>query len=225
MDVNVAKKSDQAKLPVGLRASLEELCLKVCNETAKRKLWAHRFTDADRAKFEDPPAEVLMKHEVPVLWHLARGTPTWNECIVEVAHALGFIHGPRREALLAGLGSEIVQRSSSSVRPTTLPHWDRETRELRYRGEVVRRVARLKQAGNIVPILDAFEAAGWPLRIDDPHRASRKGADGLRRDVSSLNEGLEKPRIKFASDGTGTGVVWLAMQQPRRPKAKKPRSQ
>lgn len=225
MGSNVAKNPTQAKLPEALQVSLEELCLKVCNENAKQELWANGFTDADRAKFEGPPSEVLMMHKVPVLWHLARGTPTWNECIVEVAYALGFIHGPRREKLLADLGSKILKRSSSSGQAKTLPHWDRETRELRYRGKVVRRVARPKQAGNIVPILDAFEAAGWPPRIDDPHRAGRKGADGLRRDVSSLNEGLDTSRMKFASDGTGTGIVWLAIQKPRRPKAKKPRSQ
>ena len=38
--------------------------------------------------------------------------------------------------------------------------------ELRYRGKAVRIVRRPNQAYNIVTILRAFEAAGWPARVD-----------------------------------------------------------
>ena len=102
-----------------------------------------------------------------------------------------------------------------------MPHWDEEARELRYRGKVVRVVTRPKQAYNIVEILRAFEAAGWPPRVDDPHR--RKPNDETRRrDVSNLNKGLDTSLLKFACDGDGTGFLWRRVSTPRsKAKAKK----
>jgi hypothetical protein len=46
------------------------------------------------------------------------------------------------------------------------PHWDRLRRELRYRDKLVRRYRR--HAPQQMAILDAFELAGWPERIENP---------------------------------------------------------
>lgn len=101
-----------------------------------------------------------------------------------------------------------------------MPHWDDEARELRYRGRVVRVVKRPRQAYNIVKILRAFEAAGWPPRIDDPH--GRKTNDETRRrDVSNLNRGLDTTLLKFACDGNGTGFLWQKIVQPKAAKPTK----
>ncbi len=57
------------------------------------------------------------------------------------------------------------------------------------------------------PVLDAFEAAGWPRRIPCPMKG--KGAKRRQRDtVESLNnrqEGLR--RIRFHVDAEG-GISW-----------------
>lgn len=93
-------------------------------------------------------------------------------------------------------------------------------RKLTYRGTVVREVKRPKQAYNIVTILVAFEAAGWPPRIDDPH--GRQPSDETRRrDVENLNKLIKPKLMKFACDGNGTGFLWESLSQPRAVKAKK----
>jgi hypothetical protein len=151
--------------------------------------------------------EVLKQHSVPVLWHFARGTPTWNECLVEAGHALGFINGPRRDVLLVALGATGPGRAGEHSRESALPVWDEDARELRFQGRVVRRVARPKQAYNIVTILRAFQAKGWPPTIDDPF--ARKSNDVTRRrDISSLNSRLDTTVLTFSCDGNGKGFSW-----------------
>lgn len=215
--------NSETQLPAALRETLQRLVDLISNDTAKRELWTNRFTAADRKKFEKPVMLLPEKHGIIDLWRIARGTPTWNECIVEIAHALGFINGPRRDSLLGELGAKPLVGSSRKARSAAIPHWDEDARELRYLGQVVRVVKRPKQAYNIVEILRAFEAAGWPARIDDPLR--RKSNDETRRrDVENLKKGLLKPLLSFECDGTGTGFLWKKISTPKsKTPAKRPR--
>lgn len=216
MAVNQPRSADE--LPAALRENLERLFNLIRSDTVKRELWSNRFTAADRRKFSGNDAAVLRRHHTIELWHVARGTPTWNECIVEVAHAVGLVDDQRRRSLLTDLGVKLTAGTDGKARSGAVPHWDDEARELRYCGKVVRVVRRPRQAYNIVTILRAFEAAGWPPRIDDPH--GRKSNDETRRrDVSNLNIGLDTSLMKFECDGNGTGFIWRPVS---RGAAKKP---
>ncbi len=219
------KKDSSNTLPAAVRESLETAWNRISNELAARELWTNRFTAADRRKFAEPWPEVWKKHNIIGMWHIARGTPTWNECIVEVAHALGFVNGPRRESLLEALGAHTHPGKASGARARSTgpkPHWDEEPRELRYLGQLVRVVKKPKQAHNIVTILREFQAAGWPARIDDPLR--RQSSDQTRRsDVENLKKLLLKPLLTFACDGNGTGFLWKKVEKPKAKKASKRR--
>jgi len=211
------------ELPDALRERLQELVDRIFNDVAKRELWSNRFTEADRGKFTGDPRAILDRHNIIEIWHIARGTPSWNECIVEVAHALGFINDAHRAALRDQLGALPVAGTRPKARAAAVPHWNEEARELHYRGKVVRVVKRPRQAHNIVTILRAFEAAGWPPRIDDPH--GRKPNDETRRrDVSNLNAGLDTTLMKFACDGNGTGFLWRRIAPVKAAKARKRRA-
>lgn len=85
------------------------------------------------------------------------------------------------------------------------PNWNRERGELTCNGEVVRQIARVNQARNIVLILDAFQEEGWPRRIDDPLPGTG-GAERLGDTLRRLREGLSA--ITFERDGTGQGITW-----------------
>ena len=215
--------SHSEPMPQAVQRSLETALARIQNETAARKLWTDCFTAADRRKFAEPWPAVWKKHNIIGMWHIARGTPTWNECIVEVAHALGFINGPLRESLLEALGANTHTGKASGARARStaaIPHWDDDARELRYRGQLVRVVKRPDQAHNIVAILRKFQEAGWPARIDDPFR--RQSSDQTRRrDVENLNKRLLKPLLKFACDGNGTGFLWKKIAQPTAKKTAK----
>jgi hypothetical protein len=136
----------------------------------------------------------------------ARGT-TADRGLVEVAHALGFLNDRLRDDLLDALGEGPAERDPEK------PHWDKQARELRFRGVVVRRLPKPASAKNVVRILDEFEDLGWPTRIDDPLTRGGKD-DRRRRAVETLNGRMLSDMIRFACDGDGTGFLWRA--KPRR---------
>ncbi len=109
---------------------------------------------------------------------------------IKVADEVEFL---RRERIVSPL------REEDDVKP----RWNKETHELRFKGQVIRKVRPI--AKNVIRILDAFEEDGWPSRIDDPLAPSpetRRVSETLR----TLNEGLDM--IRFRADGTGEGIIW-----------------
>ena len=85
------------------------------------------------------------------------------------------------------------------------PVWDSDHGELWWGGQLIRRVRVMKHPSSIQWILDAFQAAGWPSRIDDSI-AQGKQADHLRQIVLSLNEGLKK--LRFHVQESGQAITW-----------------
>lgn len=218
----IAASNAEPELPPAVYEELQRLRDLIRSDTVKRELWGNRFTAADRRKFSGPEREVLRAHHTIELWHIARGTPTPNQCIVEAAYAMGLLNDSRRDSLLDALGAKPRAGKIPRPRSAAVPHWDEDARELRFQGKVVRVVKRPRQAHNIVKILQAFEAARWPPRIDDPH--GRKSSDETRRrDVSNLNLGLDTSLMKFECDGDGTGFLWKKTPQPKTTKPAKRR--
>jgi hypothetical protein len=70
---------------------------------------------------------------------------------------------------------------------------------------VIKRIRSLKQAKNVVLILDSFEELGWPERVDDPLPGG-SGIDRVERlyeAVKSLNDRLKL--IRFSKVGECVG--------------------
>ena len=195
-----------AELPDWAKDLLAQTYQRVQNTTAARRLWQQIFTDQDRAKCGGDIDAAYQAGRVIGMWRTARGGDT-DHALLDAARALGFLTAEYHENLTRLCFGHGQKQGSNK------PHWDKEARQLTYQDVLVREVKRPKQAGNIVAILDAFEAAGWPPRIDDPH--GRKSNDETRRrDVENLNKKLLQPVMRFACDGTGTGFLWRAVEPP-----------
>lgn len=89
--------------------------------------------------------------------------------------------------------------------PTEKPDWNKSEKTLKFRGRVVRKIARLGQSKNIVRVLDSFQELHWPRRIDDPLTRDESG-HRINETVRSLNEDLKA--IRFHVDGLG--ISWTA---------------
>jgi hypothetical protein len=94
--------------------------------------------------------------------------------------------------------------------PAQRPRWDADRRELRFRGQVLKRYR--SPAPNQELVLAAFEEEGWPPRIDDPlpPHADQDSKRRLRDTIATLNRGQEK--IRFFADGRGQGICWEGAQ-------------
>jgi hypothetical protein len=87
--------------------------------------------------------------------------------------------------------------------PHVLPQWDPQNGSLSFDGRLIRNVRILRDKSNIQKVLDAFEAAGWPTRIDNPLVL---GQQQLHETIRSLNHGLET--IRFHTQEGAEAVVW-----------------
>src|SRR5262249_38260365 len=97
-------------------------------------------------------------------------------------------------------------------RPT--PSWDRDRRELRLAGALVKRVK--APAPNQEAILAAVEEEGWPPRIDDPI-SPQLGQDPKHRlhdTINALNRHQKSRLVGFLGDGSGQGVRWEFLAAP-----------
>ncbi len=208
----MANRHPKPHVPDWVQEELEKAYRRVQNLTAAQRLWDRVFTEKDRRKCGGTLARAWTPETALTvgMYCTARGT-TADRALVEVAHALGFLNDRLRADLLDALGEEPAERDPEK------PHWDKQARELRFRGVVVRKIPRPGRSRNVVRILDEFEDFGGPPRIEDPFGEGGHD-DRRRRAVETLNNGMLKQSMWFECDGDGTGFIWRA--SPRLPAKK-----
>ncbi len=89
-----------------------------------------------------------------------------------------------------------------------LPKWDRDRRQLRFDGQVVKEFK--LPSPNQETVLVAFEEEGWPARIDDP-LSPAPNLDPRRRlhdTIKALNRNQKRTLLRFMGDGSGEGIRW-----------------
>jgi hypothetical protein len=144
--------------------------------------------------------------------------PTRNG--VRTFHPLANLSIPPRSCFVLGdagarLGDRrsaprVISPSPEGVEGPGMPSWDVTRRELRHRGRLVKRFR--WKAANQELILSSFQELQWAPRIDDPLPPVRgvSRPTRLRETLRSLNRHQSAPRIQFAADGTGRGILWHA---------------
>jgi hypothetical protein len=100
--------------------------------------------------------------------------------------------------------------SKPTEQPAVIPVWNSKLRELRYRGELVKRFR--VPAPNQEMILTVFEEEGWPDCVDDPLPPVPDVAPKprLRATIKSLNGKQNTPSLRFHVNQNGQIVTWEA---------------
>ncbi len=186
------------KLPSPLQEKLLSLRLKLKAAASAHMMWERLLSDEDRASLGGDLETCWRSMGTVGIWMRLRGVSELRAA-VDLGLELDHISAADHKWLLR----EIGESKTSSVR--VLPSWNRDTGELQFGGQFVRRIARRMLAANIVLILDAFQKQGWPDRIDDP-LPNGPDKQRLREAVRTLNKRLKV--IRFRADGTGCGIVW-----------------
>ena len=112
--------------------------------------------------------------------------------------------------LLTEAGVQFVQALSRHVSPV-VPEWDPVRRQLRLSSRVLKEFR--QPAPNQITVLDAFQTASWPRRIDDPlppffGNDQTAAKQRLHETIKNLNRALPRRTIRFRGDGSGRGVLW-----------------
>jgi len=100
------------------------------------------------------------------------------------------------------------QDTSHETNGSILPKWDRDRRELRCNGQLVKAFKLPSPLQET--ILIAFEEEHWPPRIDDPLPVHPDLCPKrrLHDTIKSLNRNQKHNLIRFMGDGTGEGIRW-----------------
>lgn len=114
--------------------------------------------------------------------------------------------GTGRSSPISGLDSEA--RPVGDVPLAAKPVWNSQRRELWVQGRLVKRLRRPSSSQQT--ILEAFEAAHWPMQIIDPLplQPAQCPKRRLHDAIKSLNRRHFRQAIRFGGDGSGRGVLW-----------------
>jgi hypothetical protein len=162
------------------------------------RVWRRLFTEEDRQRLGGNLETCWPRLGTVRMWAQARGV-SLERAIIEVAHGVGLMSDQTAHWLRRELDLETPPPRPPSDRPV----WQAETGQLRAGDGVIRRVRVMREPSNIQQILDAFQSAGWPNRIDNPLPL---GQQQLHQTLRSLNRGLAK--VRFRAQEGGKAITW-----------------
>ncbi len=165
------------------------------------RFWDIVLSDEQRQELGDDVDTCFERHPFSAI-HLAKLKNCSTErAIVEIAYRLQHLSLVDYERLVKDAldgANEPTQKEGSF-----LPKWDRHTGKLRYRGKLCRTI-KVAKATAIVPILDAFEKAGWPEFLEhlvdtgeDPQRVHQV-VRNLKTDLAHISFAVQGDSISWS---------------------------
>ena len=148
--------------PPDAKKAINEARMRIRGGQAYSKFW-NRVLDAHERNQLGNDLEACWQQNhcsINLLCRLREWTA--ERAIVEIAHKIGFMDPAEYQWLLEVAGDPLTDESSTTVEPT--PSWNRETGLLEFAGQLCREI-RVARATTITPVLDEFQAAGWPPSI------------------------------------------------------------
>ena len=192
--------TDSQGRPISRAAAntLQTAALRVRSAVVALRVWEEFFTDDDRQRLGGDIEESWQRLGTVGMWRKARGG-TLEQAVIDIANESNLLDdkGAKR------LRDELRISSASTNAADERPRWDAGRGEVRFGGEVIRPVRVLRNPSNIQHVLDSFESAGWPSRIDNPLGL---GQEQLHQTLRSLNRGLKA--IRFHAQDGAEAVVW-----------------
>ena len=180
---------------------LKELASKVRVNVIVDRIWKTLFTEEERQQIS---ADDTMGPDIIDIWAKFKRM-SGQRAVADLARKMDLLSDAGFHQLLRSIGEE-----SPPLEKPPLPDWNKSLGELRFDGQLIKRVRQLKVATNVIQILDVFQEEGWPSHVEDPlspiKTLRQNQTQRLQEAVKSLNQGLKV--IRFRTDGTGEGVVW-----------------
>ena len=188
-------------LPRSVVDELRTASMRIRPAVVAARVWERLFTEDDRQRLGGDIQECWPLLGTARMWREARGGSI-EQAIIGVAEGVNLMDAATARWLRRELGEEEGSTTAEDEHPT----WNVDRGELRFGGQLIRRLRVLQRPTNIQQILDEFEAAEWPSRIDNPLSL---GQEQLHQALRSLNRGLDLIRFhgqEGAQAGTWTRI-------------------
>lgn len=138
----------------------------------------------------------------------ANGSLMFDERTCFVLTEAGFEEAQKLGVLPSADRTLRTEEALTNVTPT----WQSETRELRWKDRVVKRLK--WRAVNQITVLCAFQEEGWKEVIDDPLPPSpEQDSKGRLHDtIKALNRHQDNKLLRFGGIGTGEAIRWQLIE-------------
>jgi hypothetical protein len=187
------------EFPAAVIEELRTHLARVAVRPSAERLWNRLLTDEDRQRLGGDFDAAYSASGTVGMWMGLRGVSR-PKAIADVAQALGLLDDTTHRWLLKEIGEPLQAHPRRDV-----PSWRPDLGQLLWGDRVIRDVRVMRKPSNIQLILDAFEAANWPPRIDDP-LPDGPNQHRLHLTLQSLNSGLEV--IRFHAQEGGSAIYW-----------------
>ena len=182
------------------RRAIIQARMRIIGAPAFVKFWDYVLTEQERKTLGDDIDRCYNADLLPVnhLGPLRDWSP--ERSIVEIAYRLNHLSTVEYRRLVTNvLGGSVGSSQPVENEPQRnhVPKWDAQSGKLTYGGKVCRSIKVLR-ATSIVPVLNAFETAGWPDHLSVTVDTS-KDPQHIHQVVRNLNHDLSL--LKFFVQG------------------------
>lgn len=167
-------------------------------------VWQRLLTPEERERLGGDLAAAWRRFGAIGMWTEVRGVSP-EQAVLEMAVGIGHMSPANYDWLRRELGLPSAPAAPATARPA-VPSWDSASGELRWGGQTIRNVRVMREPSNVQLLLDAFEAQGWPPRIDNPLPDAEPHQ--LNQALQQLKKNLSG--IAFRSQEGGKVVCWSA---------------
>jgi hypothetical protein len=190
------------ELPELIQTNFNAMVIRINLPRNKMRLW-EAFSFREKKTLGGSYQNAIKTYKPWEMWQKFHHIPE-PVCLIEIGYKLGLIDLATRDEFLREINYKTKTIKAVKTLNNLKPIWKKETGELRYNDELIRKIRRTKCPTNAEAIFNAFHKARWKLTIPNP--LNNKDPKILEDSIRHLRKGLSV--ITFSSARRGAEISW-----------------
>ena len=190
------------ELPELIKTNFNAMVIRINLPRNKMRLW-EAFSFREKKTLGGSYQNAIKTYKPWEMWQKFHHIPE-PVCLIEIGYKLGLIDLATRDEFLREINYKTKTIKAVKTLNNLKPIWKKETGELRYNDELIRKIRRTKCPTNAEAIFNAFHKARWKLTIPNP--LNNKDPKILEDSIRHLRKGLSV--ITFSSARRGAEISW-----------------
>jgi len=190
------------ELPELIQTNFNAMVIRINLPRNKMRLW-ETFSYREKKTLGSSYQNAIKIYKTWEMWQKFHHIPE-PVCLIEIGYKLGLIDLATRDEFLREINYKTKTIKAVKTLNNLKPIWKKETGELRYNDELIRKIRRTKCPTNAEAIFNAFHKARWKSTIPNP--LNNKDPKILEDSIRHLRKGLSV--ITFSSARRGAEISW-----------------
>jgi len=190
------------ELPELIQTNFNAMVIRINLPRNKMRLW-ETFSYREKKTLGSSYQNAIKIYKTWEMWQKFHHIPE-PVCLIEIGYKLGLIDLATRDEFLREINYKTKTIKAVKTLNNLKPIWKKETGELRYNDELIRKIRCTKCITNAEAIFNAFHKARWKSTIPNP--LNNKDPKILEDSIRHLRKGLSV--ITFSSARRGAEISW-----------------